>query len=196
MQIPSKQECYRLIREMEMLEHIVAHSIQVSRVAVVLVDHLLEQDITLNRNLIQSAALLHDITKTRSFETGENHAFTGDQFLSGLGYHEVGDIVRQHIRLDVYTISGPPTGAEIVNYSDKRVLHDKIVPLRERMDYTVERYGQNPEILDRIHHTWKHTKELENKIFSKLPFGPEAIIGILPPEALSEEISAYHQFKQ
>ena len=57
---------------------------------------------TLNRDLIRAAALLHDITKTRSFVTSENHALTGGQFLSDLGYPEVGDLVRQHVRLDEY----------------------------------------------------------------------------------------------
>ncbi len=174
-----------------MMDHIVAHSIQVCRVAMLLAGHLASQGMALNRELVQAAALLHDITKTRSFKTGENHAFTGDQLVSGMGYIEVGDIVRQHVRLDTYENSGNPTEAEIVNYADKRILHDKIVPLRERLNYILEKYGTEPEILERIQWTWQRTRQLEEKIFNTLPFLPADISPLLPPEELSREMSAY-----
>ena len=74
MQIPSKKQCYKLIRNMKMLDHIVAHSFQVCRVATFIVDHLDTAEFKLCRNLVQAAALLHDITKTRSFETSRDRA--------------------------------------------------------------------------------------------------------------------------
>ena len=40
MRIPSQRECFQLISEMDMLDNIVAHSIQVCRVATVLLDLL------------------------------------------------------------------------------------------------------------------------------------------------------------
>ncbi|MDM8551044.1 HD domain-containing protein [Desulfobacterales bacterium HSG2] len=192
MQIPSKKECYQLIHEMEMKDHIAAHSIQVYRVATLLADHLMNQHINLNQDLIQASALLHDITKTRSFQTGENHALTGEHLLTRLGYAQVGNIVRQHVQLDKYTSSGSPTEPEIVNYADKRVLHDKVVPLRDRLNYILEKYGKKLKKEERIRQIWKNTEELENKIFRKLLFLPEEISALLP-EDFSEEISAYHK---
>ena len=59
--------------EMEMLDHIVVHSMQVCRAATLLTEKLIDQGIDLNFDLIQAAGLLHDITKTRSFQTKENH---------------------------------------------------------------------------------------------------------------------------
>jgi len=76
MNIPSRKECYRLIQEMEMMAHIVAHSLLVCRVALLLTDRLHAHDISLNRDLIRAGALLHDITKTRSIKTGEMHTDT------------------------------------------------------------------------------------------------------------------------
>ncbi|MFW6241518.1 MAG: HDIG domain-containing metalloprotein, partial [Thermodesulfobacteriota bacterium] len=81
MAIPTRTECYRLIFESGMLDHIVAHSLQVSRVALLLTDALNASGADLDRPLIRSAALLHDITKTRSLETGERHSETGAEFL-------------------------------------------------------------------------------------------------------------------
>ena len=74
---------------MHMLEHIVAHSLQVCRVGMCLVNYLDEKGIHLNGQLVEAAALLHDITKTRSFKTEENHALTGSEYLIDAGFAEV-----------------------------------------------------------------------------------------------------------
>ena len=179
MQIPSKGQCHCLICEMNMLDHIVDHSIQVWRVAMFMVDHMAHRKTNLNRGLVQAAALLHDITKTRSFKTKENHVKTGMQFLSDRGFHEVGEVVEQHVRLNVYSFSKSPTEAEIVNYADKRVLHDRIVSLNERMNYILENYGKDINSRHRIDWLWKKTEELETKLFARLPFSPDELNGLM-----------------
>jgi len=160
---------------MEMLAHIVEHSVQVCRVALFLTDRLESRGIKLNYNLVQASSLLHDITKTRSFKTGENHASTGNQLISDMGYTEVGHIIGQHVRLKHYPISPIPCEADIVNYADKRVLHDKIVSLQERMEYILERYGTNQVHRQRIKDLWKKTVEMEVEIFKHLVFLPEEL---------------------
>ncbi|MEA3231453.1 MAG: HDIG domain-containing protein, partial [Thermodesulfobacteriota bacterium] len=114
MNTPSKKECDRLFHSTGMLANIVEHSRQVCRVATFLTDQLRKADIFLCRELIAAAALLHDITKTRSFDTGEDHTRTGEELLSRLGYNEVGKIVGQHVALDTYFSSDVPDEAEIV----------------------------------------------------------------------------------
>ncbi len=169
--IPSEERCRRIISDLGMLENIVAHSLQVCRVSLLLTDRLGLPG--LNRELIRAAALLHDITKTRSFNTGEDHAETGERLLADLGYPEVARIIGQHVRLERYALnSSPPTDAEIVNYSDKRVLHDKIVPLSERMGYILEKYGSSPERKRNILLLWEKTEKLEKRLFAGLPFSP------------------------
>jgi uncharacterized protein len=175
--IPTEAECGRLIAEMGMLENIVDHCRQVCRVSLLIVDHLKPDG--LNRELIRAAALLHDITKTRSFQTREDHAETGAQLLTDLGYPEVGRIVGQHVRLDRYFASKSPAEEEIVNYADKRVLHDRIVPLSERMGYILEKYGQEPERKRAILLLWEKTEALEGRLFAGLPFAPEEINRLL-----------------
>lgn len=176
--IPSDEVCERIISEMGMLDNIVAHCLQVRRVSLLLADHLGLSN--LSRDLIQAAALLHDITKTRSFRTREDHAATGALLLTDLGYPEVGAIVGQHVRLDRYCFfSGTPAEAEIVNYADKRVLHDKIVPLSERMGYILEKYGRAPEIKRDILLLCEKTEKLEQKLFTHLSFAPSDLSGIL-----------------
>ena len=193
MQIPSKTECFRLMCEMKMMEHIVVHSMQVCRVATCLTDYLVAQHTHLNAKMIRSAALLHDITKTRSFSTGEDHAFTGSQFLTDRGYTEVGDLVRQHVVLDEYSTTKIPVEADIINYADKRVLHDEIVDLDRRLDYILERYAKKAEHRKRIYRLWEKTKHLENRIFSDLPFSPEDLNRILNAEDWSLDLIEYRE---
>jgi putative nucleotidyltransferase with HDIG domain len=176
---------------MQMLENIVAHSIQVCRVGMCLVDHLKLPDSRLNGQLVQAAALLHDITKTRSFKTEENHAQTGEQVLTDFGYPQVGDLVRQHVRLDNYSETQHLSEAVIVNYADKRVLHDRIVSLDERMGYILERYGTRREHKHRIQLLWEKTAALEEHIFKHLPFSPDDLNRHLGDMNITDEITNY-----
>jgi putative nucleotidyltransferase with HDIG domain len=193
MNIPSKNDCFQLMCQMQMLENIVVHSIQVCRVGMCLVDHLKLPGIQMDGQLVQAAALLHDITKTRSFETEENHALTGGQVLTDLGYPEIGNLVRQHVRLDDYSEQKNLAEAEIINYADKRVLHDRIVSLDERMRYIQERYGSQPEHRQRIRLLWQKTEDLEKQIFTYLPFSPDDLNHHLPLMDISSEISNYQK---
>jgi putative nucleotidyltransferase with HDIG domain len=175
MNVPTKEQCYNFIKEMGMLSHIVAHSEQVCRVALCLSSHLSARGIPMNHELIRAAAMLHDITKTRSFKTKENHAETGGKYLSEKGFPEVGHIVAQHVRLDSYFASQEPMEAEIVNYADKRVLHDKIASLSVRMGYILEKYGKNPTHNRQIKRLWEKSKALEVRLFAYVSFLPDQL---------------------
>jgi putative nucleotidyltransferase with HDIG domain len=193
MNIPSKNVCFQHMCRMQMLENIVAHSIQVCRVGMCLVDHLKLQGSQINEQLVQAAALLHDITKTRSFETEENHALTGGQVLTDFGYPQVGNLVRQHVYLDDYSEHQSISEAVIINYADKRVLHDRIVSLDERMGYIQERYGIRPEHKRRIQLLWEKTAALEKHIFKYLPFSPDDLNRHLASLDIFNEISNYQK---
>ncbi len=183
MNIPSRQSCFDLIRTMGMLDNIVDHSIMVCRVATALSGQFLERGVKLHGKLIETSALLHDITKTRSFQTGEKHNVTGCRLLREMGYPEVGDIIRQHVILDRYDFSGAPSEVEIVNYADKRVLHDGVVSLGERMAYIYRTYGIDDGKRRRIREGGENMRKVEAKLFSYLPF---------PPEALEEVMETVH----
>ncbi|MEA2061570.1 MAG: HDIG domain-containing protein [Thermodesulfobacteriota bacterium] len=175
MNLPNHQQCYALIEKMEMLPHIIAHSEMVERIASLLAAQLHPLNPAIDIHLTESSALLHDITKTRSFITNEAHAETGGELLTELGYPETGEIIRQHVILDHYTMDMPVTEAEIVNYSDKRVLHDVIVSLDKRMAYILVKYGTSPEYTERIKKLWGQTRQLEKKIFLKIELTPEQV---------------------
>jgi putative nucleotidyltransferase with HDIG domain len=191
----SKNACLQLMCDMLMPEHIVVHSIQVCRVAMCITDHLISKENHLDRQLVQAAALLHDITKSRSFETAENHALTGGQQLADLGYAEIGNLVRQHVRLDDYSDPKDISEAVIVNYADKRVLHDRIVSLDERMRYIQQRYGTQPQHQHRIQLLWEKTQLLEKQMFQYLPFDPDDLQLHLAKIDITSEIEGYRKLR-
>ncbi len=180
MKLPTVTQCRRLMEEMQMPAHIVAHSLQVARVARWLRNKLGDRLPRLDRDLIEAAALLHDITKARSFTTGEDHAATGEVFLAELGFAEVGRVVAWHVKLEGFDPLAPISAAEVVNYADKRVLHDRIVPLDQRMAYILERYGGTDARRQRIASLWQETRVLEAKLFGGLDCGPDAIDRLEP----------------
>ncbi|MCK5349734.1 MAG: metal-dependent phosphohydrolase, partial [Desulfobacula sp.] len=92
-------------------------------------------------------------------------------------------IIRQHVILDSYETDSPVSEQEIVNYSDKRVLHDKVVPLEERLEYIKLRYGTGKEFKDRLQNMWATTVDLENKIFCRLDITPGQLA-----ECMTQEI--------
>jgi putative nucleotidyltransferase with HDIG domain len=181
---------------MGMLEHIARHSLQVCEVSITLADALSMVSRPLNRELIQAAALLHDITKTRSFQSGENHAESGGRHLEKLGLQAVGEIVRQHVRLDAYRVEAPVTEAEIVNYADKRVLHDQVVGLQERMNYILERYGKQLHHRERIIWLIGRTRELEIKLFGPLSFTPNMLQKRIDPGRMHAAARKYRQISR
>ncbi|OPL13412.1 MAG: hypothetical protein AVO39_10685 [delta proteobacterium MLS_D] len=175
-----------------MLTHIAAHSIQVSFTATCLADLFTFRGIQLNRDLIRTAALLHDITKTKSLTTGEDHAATGGELLVSLGYAKVGRIVAQHVRLnDPGDPSSLPREEEIVNYADKRVLHDRIESLDARRRYILERYGTEPARRDMIHQMFKESFALEKRLFGLLGYAPSSLASLVPSVKGSREFEAY-----
>ena len=189
--ILTKNQCYRMISDMGMMDHIVVHSLQVCRVATFLTRQLIDQHHQLDFELIQSAALLHDITKTRSFKTREDHARTGGEYLADCGYPEIGELIRQHVTLDNYSAVGTISDAEVLNYADKRVLHDEIVILDQRLDYILERYAETEAHRERINLLWQKTREMETKIFKDLSFAPGDLTRLIPHNGYAAELKTY-----
>jgi hypothetical protein len=87
----------------------------------------------------------------------------------------VGEIVRQHVMLDQYFAAATPDEAEVVNYADKRVLHDKVVPLDERMTYILHRYAKTKARQELLKQLWDQTRLLEERLFAHLSFTPDIL---------------------
>ena len=169
--VPNVEECLDLMDKYQMLEHIKAHSLVVATVAHLIARSLKDSGIRISIEKVTAGALMHDIGKTSSLESGYDHSEIGRQICLDNRFNEIADIVGEHVKLKEYHLSKGFSEKEIVFYSDKRVNHDRIVSLDDRLSYILERYGGNNEERCRaIKDNFKRCRAVEKKLFSRLNF--------------------------
>ena len=183
MRIPGIDTCFALMEQYAMLPNIRRHSLLVARIAELLAFRLRarvpvgqapDQDFCVN------GALLHDIAKTPCLEEGCDHAAAGAEICRRHGYPEIAEVVGSHVILKNFSPEKYRQGLfqarDIVYYADKRVRHDAIVSLPERLEYILERYGGNDERVQRlIRENFSRCKQLEGFLFSFFDFSPEQL---------------------
>ena len=179
--IPSIDRCFSLMTEFAMLDNIREHSIMVAQVAETLLSGMEALgDARPPRDLVISGALLHDIAKTQCIKDSCDHSTVGRDICVDLGYPEIGEIVREHVILTSFPVERYGKGIflakEIVHYADKRVLHDCVVSLDARLDYIIERYGNNDIARHAlIRKNFRRCQELEAFLFAHIPYTPEEL---------------------
>lgn len=175
-QSPSIAECFQLFDRYQMLPNIRRHSVVVANIAKIIVQGLIHAGLDLSEKIAVAAALLHDIGKTPCLETGEDHAAKGKAICHQHNLDMLADIVAEHVILRNYSPAAKLTEKEIVYYADKRVNHDSIVSLQERLEYIIFRYSRNnPAIEQAIRENYQRCRTIEERIFSLLPFTPVEI---------------------
>ena len=170
--VPAREECLKLMNQYGMLNNIIDHSIEVANVALYLSEELNKRGQRIDLPLVEAASLLHDLTKTESFKSKEDHARTASRLLKEMGYERVGEVVAQHIWLSHEVDPLFISEEEVVNYADKRVMHDRIVSLEERFKDLRERYGRDQKGMDYLGRMERVIKEIESKIFLILQIDP------------------------
>ncbi|MBI4360135.1 MAG: HDIG domain-containing protein [Candidatus Jacksonbacteria bacterium] len=167
--LPTPEQCYALWDKYEMPANIRAHTRAVARVADLVALHIASQGIAVDKELVNRGALLHDIAKLRGIQGGKEvrHTDEGAEIvmLEGFG-KRLADIVRRH---GTGTFSfNLPIEDQIVNYADRRVLHDKIVSLPERLADLAKRYPGAREIIEESRPLYEEFEKMYN--LGLLPF--------------------------
>lgn len=170
--------------EHAMLANIRRHSFVVARVAERVHSRLARtvKDADLPpRQLVTAGALLHDIAKTPCLRDDCDHAEVGAQICQHHGLFEIAEIVEEHVRLRRYDLQRYQKGIfeakELIFYADKRVVHDEIVSLDERLEYILERYGgKEPDRLVRIRKNFENCRSLESSLCAAAGHNPEELL--------------------
>lgn len=158
--LPTHKECLAIIEEHHVPPHIVKHSLTAAKLAVFLAQKLKEKGITIDVNLVDKACLLHDIVricniKELDFNRFERPVTAEDKakwqqlrtkYKETPHEYAACDILKDKFPVLALTIKKhryigildeeekPNTWEEkLVYYADMRVMHDKIVPLEERL---------------------------------------------------------------
>ena len=181
-QLPTAEDCTKLMEHYEMLPNIREHSLIVASVAATLFTAL-EKNIAEklpDRELVIKGAMLHDIAKTICLHGKCMHDVMGEKICLDHGYPDLAEIVKEHVYLEQYPerswMDGIFQAKEIVFYADKRVNHDQLVSLSERLSYILKTYGQKNKKREQfIMNNFFKCKKLENALFSFIDFSPEIL---------------------
>ncbi len=168
----SRKECIEYLEKINMPCHIRRHSMMVAKVALFLGERLNRNGSRLDLRLVETGALLHDVGKERTLKTGEDHALVGAEMLAGIVTPATARIVREHIFLEPHHVEGQLSEAILVNYSDKRVMHEQVVSVQTRYHDLIERYAKTPVHHRRLLEKLELYLALERKIFSHLSIEP------------------------
>ena len=175
--IPTANQCLQLMERYGMPPHIRAHSMVVRDVALVIARELTLSRMEISLDMVEAGALMHDIAKEQCLHTGEDHAFKGMEICRNHQLNEIAEIVGEHVVLRGFSLDKRIKEKEIVYYADKRVNHDKIVSLEDRLEYLIERYGRNrDDLCNLMRKNFELCRRVEKKIFNQLSFRPEDLM--------------------
>ncbi len=158
--LPTRKECLAIIKEHHVPPNIVKHSLTAAKLAVFLAQRLKEKGIVVDVDLVDRACLLHDIVKIcnikeldysrfeqtvtaedkaiwqqlREKYEGIPHEYAAYDVLKDK-YPALALTIKKHRYIGILNKKEKPNTWEekLVYYADMRVMHDKIVPLEERL---------------------------------------------------------------
>lgn len=218
--LPSHDECQAMIRQCHLPLHILRHSEAVGRIGVFLARQLVDKGIAVDVDLVERACLLHDLFRVcdcpledfswfeqpvteadkakwrrlKEENSAHRHEEAAYVFLKER-YPVLAETIRQHKYTAVLDENGGPESweAKIVYYADKRAMHDKIVPLKKRLEEAHRRSALAfpAEDVDRRIAMEKKVDALifalEAKIFSRLDVAPDDVTDELIADYLQEK---------
>ena len=201
--LPTRKECLAIIREYHVPLHILKHSLGAAKLAVFLAQKLKEKGIAVDVDLVDRACLLHDIVRICDFRESDysrfKHPVTEQDKAKWkqlrTRYKEIPHedvayellkekypVLAQTVKKHRYTAlldenERPNTWEEkLVYYADKRVMHDRIVPLKERLQEAHKRNvplrGTEAQSQIKTAKVDSLIFELEEEIFSKIGLNP------------------------
>ena len=175
MNLPTKEECIKLLREHCATENVIKHSIMVSKVAKHIAEKFVKKGIEVNVELIEKAALLHDIGKIKCINNNneKGHGKKAEEILEKKGHPELGRVARMHMLSKVDELK--TWEEKIVFYADKRISKRKVVSLKKRYEDLEKRY----KIPEHKKTPIEKLMKIEKEIFDILIESPEIIEAVI-----------------
>jgi uncharacterized protein len=212
--LPTRKECTAILAEYHVPPHIISHSRVVAKLAVFLAQRLNEKGEAVNVTLLEGACLLHDLLRVFDFQQPDYNRFERNlpeqekakwQRLHAkykamthedAAYDVLKDkypalalAIKRHRYMALLDEKDRPDTWEekLLYYADKRVMHEKIVPLKERLAEGHKRnvlsHGSAAQSKINTAKVDPMIEEMEKEIFEK--------IGLDPLEVTEEFIDSY-----
>ncbi|MFC1738327.1 HD domain-containing protein [Planctomycetota bacterium] len=212
--LPTQKKCFEIINEHHVPLHIIRHCLAVAKLAVFLAKRLKEKNISVNVELVERTALLHDIARVCDFKKLDYNKFNQTVMQADKAkweqlrvehkgiYHEeaayqilkarfptLALVIKKHRYIGMLDKEDKPKSWEekLVFYADMRIMHDKITPLKQRLE---EGHKRNVHFHGSAEQSRINTAKVDPLIF-KLEEEIFAKIGLEPLEVTDEFIDTF-----
>jgi molybdenum cofactor cytidylyltransferase len=153
-----EEECMAIYSQLNSSDKIIQHGKMVAILAECIAIALNKKGYALKIPLLKSAAFLHDIGKGK-----HHHAKIGAQIMKEYGYEEIADIIACHMDIRVEQIT-EISEKEVVYLADKLIKEDQFVGIEARFKGSIERFAQEPKILQSVLERLKSAHSIQIKI--------------------------------
>jgi putative nucleotidyltransferase with HDIG domain len=175
--LPTRKECFEILKEYHVPPHIVRHSLTVAKLAVFLAQRLNEKAVAVDVDLVDRACLLHDIARVFDFKQPDYdrferslpekekarfrqlrakykdtpHEYAAYDILKEK-YPKLALTIKKHRYMGMLDETEKPHTWEerLVYYADMRVMHEAIAPLKKRL---AEGHKRNVHFYDSVAHS-------------------------------------------
>lgn len=134
----TKEFALQLLENNQTPNHVISHCMAVARASVLLATELNKYGYDLSIELIEGAAMIHDIARVH-----EEHEVLGAKIAENYGFQEEANIIREHMHYAITTDIECITEMDIVCLGDRMVKEDQYVGLKKRMDYILAKWQGN-----------------------------------------------------
>lgn len=204
--LPTREECFDIAEKHHVPSHILEHSLAVAKLAVFLAERLKGKGIHVDIGLVDRACLLHDVLRVCDFKDSDYSRFKQKvtqqdrakwEQLKGEyknlchedaafvllrdKYPELALAIKRHKYTALLDQNDKPSTWEekLVYYADKRVMHDRIAPLKQRLDEAHERHARSHGRTARAKADTARIDrlifQLEKEIFDKIGLNPTEV---------------------
>jgi uncharacterized protein len=138
--LPNREQAIQLLKENNCPPQVINHCIAVTDLALELSHQLMKRGCKIDLRLVEAGAMLHDIGRSRTHNV--DHSLIGAQIAEIIGLPQpVINIIKRHVGAGITSDEAeflgwpkdnyvPQTLEEkVVCYADKRIDHDKVVPI-------------------------------------------------------------------
>jgi hypothetical protein len=138
---PDENTCNRLLEKYQTPDNVITHCRQVRELALRIADLLGHKGVAIDKGLLSSACLLHDIARLEPA-----HATAGAKVLLMEGYPAAARLIAVHMDLPG-DYSPKPDETALLYLADKLSRYGKITTFEETLDVLRTRYASDPEAL-------------------------------------------------
>jgi putative nucleotidyltransferase with HDIG domain len=177
MAIPTPAQAEEILRSLALPDGIVVHSRGVTRVARAAAQLVADAGIPIDLDLVEAAALLHDLDKPLIRRTGEPHGLVAARQLAEMGYPELGPAVASHPVSCLVDDERFPRGwpSVIVAVADRHVAQE-FMTIDQRIDDMLRRH---PDYRRSLEAARRPAHALEQELADAAGLEPDVLVARL-----------------